>query len=108
MRVLSSIAPKEILSAKRPCIADIHVFKCIVHTMGFNETRSKLDAKGTKYLIFRFYEGMKMYNLTYTIVKDHLKKTKDVMFIESSTSIGSDLKMHPSTRYDGPMVVILD
>jgi len=106
-RALPSITPEEVWSGRKPCISHMRVFGCIAYAIMPDEKRGKLDAKGTKCLFLRNFEGTKSYRLM-CVQSKKIIKCRDVEFMEDSTSVGNDLEMHPSGRNDTLNVVIVD
>lgn len=52
MKALDFITFEEVWSRRMFCVAYMCVFGCIAYAMVPNEKRDKLDAKGTKCLVF--------------------------------------------------------
>ncbi len=106
-RALDSITPEEAWSGRMPCIAHMRVFGCVAYAMVPDEKRGKLDSKGTKCLFLGYCEGTKAYRLMCLQTKKIIK-SRDVVFMEDSTSVGNDLEIRPSGRNEGPTVVVVD
>ena len=99
-RALVTITPQEAWSGRKPCIAHMRVFGCIAYAMVPDAKRGKLDAKGTKCLFLGYCEGTKAYRLMCVETKKIIK-SRDVVFVEDSTSVGHGLEMSPSGSNQG-------
>jgi hypothetical protein len=69
--------------------------------------RGKLDAKGTKCLFLGYCEGTKAYRLM-CVETRKIIKSRDVVFVEDSTSVGHGLEMSPSGSSETPSLVLVD
>ena len=105
-KALINITPEEAWSSKRPCISHMRVFGCIACAKIPDEKRTKLDAKGIKYLIVGYCEGIKAYRLV-CLESQKMIKSLDVVFFENkrlleeglSGSIGQEtLEVDHSTK----------
>jgi len=106
-RALESMTPEEAWSGRMPCVAHMRVFGCTAYAMVPHEKRGKLDAKGTKCLFLGYCEGTKAYRLM-CLQTNKIIKSRDVVFMEDSTSAGNDSEVRPSGRNEGPPVVVVD
>jgi hypothetical protein len=106
-RALVSITPQEAWSGCKPCIAHMRVFGCIAYAMVADAKRGKLDAKGTKCLFLGYCEGTKAYRLMCLETKKIIK-SRDVVFVEDSTSVGHGLEMGPSGSSETPSLGLVD
>ena len=86
-RALERITPDEAWSGRKPSIAHMRVFGCLVYAMVPDDKRGKLDAKGTKCLFLGYCECTKTYRLM-CLQRKKIIKYKDVKFLEDSTSMG--------------------
>lgn len=62
-KALAAVTLQVVWSGRKPGVAYMHVFRCIVYTKGPDASMDKLDAKGTKYLFFGYCKGIKAYHL---------------------------------------------
>ena len=107
-KTLLSIIPKETWSGRRPCIAHMRVFGCIVYVMMSDGKRRKkkthththIDAKDTKCLCFGYCKASKHIDSCVWILQN-----RDVVFMEYSTSVGNDLEMSPRGRNKALMAI---
>lgn len=106
-RALVTITPQEAWSGRKPCIAHMRVFGCIAYAMVPDAKRGKLDAKGTKCLFLGYCEGTKAYRLMCVETKKIIR-SRDVVFVEDSTSVGHGLEMSPSGSSEAPSLVLVD
>ena len=67
--------------------------------------RGKLDAKGTKCLFLGYCEGTKAYRLM-CVETGKIIRSRDVVFVEDSTSVGHGLEMSPSGSDTPPLVLV--
>lgn len=72
-----------------------------------DEKSGKLDAKNTIYLLFGYYKGTRAYILI-CLRTNKIIKSKDVLLMDDTTSVGNYLKIGPSERHEALMVVRLD
>jgi len=66
-----------------------------IYALDSRPKRSKLNAKVTKHLFARYYEGLKAYRLMCLATKKVIKN-RDVTFIKEKSDICKTLEMCPS------------
>ena len=71
------------------------------------ERIDKFDAKGTKCLVMGYCEGTKTYRLMRFQTKNIIK-SRDMVFMEDSMSVGNVLDIRPNGRNEGPTAVVVD
>ena len=106
-RALVTITPQEAWSGRKPCISHMRVFGCVAYAKVPDAKRGKLDAKGTKCLFLGYCEGTKAYRLMCLETKKIIR-SRNVVFVEDSTSVGQSLEMSPSGSNEMPSLVLVD
>lgn len=87
--------------------AYMRVFECVVCVVMLDEKRGKFVANDTKCLLLGYCKRTKAYRLMFLQIKNIIK-SRNMVLMEYSMSVGNNLEMCPSGRIEGLTVVVVD